>query len=347
MTHEVLERLKDLQEVLSRKYVVEQELKEIPKSLNTKTEVVSRLKKTYIERNQQYEASKQKLTELGEQIRQAEHDRESSEALIVDISTQREYEALLKQIKEATEREQQFRKDLQKEERSFEEVEQAIRRDEDTIRQQEDELRIEQAKINDELSQRNTQLSELIGNEQKLTRDGLLSKDILFKFERIITKKEGIGIVPLKKGVCTGCNMILPLQFVNEVRSNKDDNPHFCPYCSMILYHDDSEEGYFDFVYDESLKFHEEDEDDFLDDEEMDEDRLHEAAMNENYTDEDIEDESDELIEGDDAEEDAVEDDDEEDEDDEEIVDELVTDDIEDADDDIDEDEEAGSEDDE
>lgn len=315
MTQEVLDRLKNLQEILAEKYKLEKELKDIPKSLNTKVEVVSRLKKSYIEKNQQYDATKQKITELRLKIEEAEKDREQSEAMIVDISTQREYEALLKQIREAGEREQQFRKDLQREERSYEEMGQNLVRDEATIQQQETELKDENAKITQETDERGKTLKGLVAEEKKLTGDGLLSKEIIFKFERIIMKKEGRGIVPLSKGVCTGCNMILPLQFVNEVRSNEDEQPHFCPYCSMILYHEDSDEGYFEFIYDEALSRHDED-DEVAEDDDVDEGRLMEAEMNESYLDDEGEEsadlgEDDELVPDDEDEiDDEIEDED-------------------------------------
>lgn len=320
MTQEVLDRLKKLQDILAEKYKLEKELKEIPKSLNTKTEVVSRLKKSYIEKNQQYDLSKQKITEFRLKIEQAEKDREQSEAMIVDISTQREYEALLKQIREAGEREQQFRKDLQREEKLFEEMAQTLLRDESAIQQQETELKEEHEKITHETDTRGHTLKQLVKDEHSLTHDGLLSKEILFKFERIIMKKEGRGIVPLRKGVCTGCNMILPLQFVNEVRSNADDQPHFCPYCSMILYHEDSDEGYFDFIYDEALSRHDDD-DDVTEDDDVDEGRLMEAEMNEGYLDDESDDSGDAVEEEEVIADDEIEDDDADDLDDDVVDD--------------------------
>jgi len=314
MTHEVLDRLKKLQEILAEKYKLEKELKEIPKSLHTKSEVVNRLKKAYLDKNQLYEQTKEKITDYKFKIEQAETDRAQSEAKIVEISTQREYEALLKQIKDAGEREQQFRKDLLREEKIHEELSSSLVHDEQAIQIQETELKDEQERITQELDKRNGTLQILIKNESDLVGDGLLNKEIIFKFERIIMKKEGKGIVPLRKGVCTGCNMILPLQFVNEVRSNTDDLPHFCPYCSMILYHEDSDDGYFDFIYDEALGRGEDE--DVFEDEDVDEGRLMEAEMNEGYLDDENEDKID--IEDDDevvSEEDEIDDEDEIDED--------------------------------
>lgn len=282
----VLEKLQSLQDVLSQKYQIENELKEIPKSLQTKQEILNRLKKTYLEKNQQYDDTRIKLVDLRGKIEQAGKDREQSEAMIVDISTQREYEALLKQIKDASEREQQFRKDLQREEKLYEEISQQIQREETMISTQEAEFKAEQAKITDETDKRSSIVAKLEKEEAKLISDDVLDPEIIFKFRRIIRKKEGKGIVPLRKGVCTGCNMILPMEFVNEVRSG--DHIFFCPYCSMILFHEDSDDTYFTFDLD--ALHNRQEEDDIYDDEELDEARLMEEEMKEG-TDDDYEDE--------------------------------------------------------
>jgi len=68
-----------------------------------------------------------------------------------------------------------------------------------------------------------------------------LDEEIIYKFEKIVKKKDGIGIVSIRKNVCMGCNVILPPQFVNNVRT--EATIIFCPNCSRILYyHDDDEQ---------------------------------------------------------------------------------------------------------
>lgn len=280
MVPEILEKLQALQEVLSQKYVVESELKEIPKSLATKQEILGRLKKSFVEKNAQYDESRIKLVDLRGKIEQAGKDREQSEAMIVDISTQREYEALLKQIKDASDREQQFRRDLQREEKAYEELGSVIEREGALITQQESEYTAEQEKIASELDKRKSILTKLDKKEAALTNDDILDPEIIFKFRRIIRKKEGRGIVPLRKGVCTGCNMILPMEFVNEVRSG--ESIFFCPYCSMILFHEDTEDSYYAFDFDSMNSYDE----DAGDDEELDEALLMEEEMKESIFDE-------------------------------------------------------------
>jgi len=239
MARTVYDKLRALQEVLSKKFDVEKEIQEIPKSLATKTELLNRLKKSFMEKSATYEAAQARSTELDQKLTDAEQSRESFEGQMDVIKTQREYEALDKEIKDATEKEQQLRKELQREQGSLEELKGAIEKEEMMIRKQEEDVKEEQSKIKVKIKDKNGELKKLQGEEKKITPG--LDEDILFKFERIIKSKSGLGIVSLTKGVCTGCYMILPPQFVNMVRLG--ERVEFCPYCSRILFYQEDEEG--------------------------------------------------------------------------------------------------------
>jgi predicted nucleic acid-binding Zn-ribbon protein len=242
MIQDVFEKLKTLQDILSRKFEIETEIRDIPKTLATKTEMVNRLKKSYIEKNEQYEQIKLRIKNLREKMQEAEANREKLEGHMDAIKTQREYEALDKEIRDASEKEMQFRKDLQKEEKVLEEMVHTLERDESLIREEEEELNQEQEKIKTESDLKRQQLLGL-EKEETETIPGLDS-EMLFKFERIIRSKSGLGIVPLKRGVCSGCHMILPMQFVNDVREGK--TIMFCPYCSRILFfQEDGDETFY------------------------------------------------------------------------------------------------------
>jgi len=82
------------------------------------------------------------------------------------------------------------------------------------------------------LSEKRNDLDTLVKQESDLIPN--IDQEVLFKFERIIKSKAGVGIVPIHDNVCTGCHMQLPTQFVNNVRIGKDFM--FCPYCSRILF---------------------------------------------------------------------------------------------------------------
>ena len=275
----IFEKLRLLQDILSEKIVLEQTIQEIPKLLLTQEELLARLKRTFIEKNQEYDKAKNAETEFRRLLFEAEALREKAEKNMDLISTQREYEALDKEIRDAAEKEQQYRKDLQREERIITDLDEQMRQSSDLIEQQELDLAERRKGVEEEIQVKKTQAKGLIEKEKNLTTD--MDPDVLFKFERIIRNKMGKGIVAIKGGVCLGCHMILPAQFANDVRLGKEIV--FCPYCSRILFYEESELGeeeFFDIEDTGSLS----DLDD-IDEEDYDEEEEEEEKVNIDYDD--------------------------------------------------------------
>ncbi|MBN1523729.1 MAG: nucleic acid-binding protein [Spirochaetales bacterium] len=247
MLTEVFEKLKSLQVVLSKKCEIEAEIEEIPRVLTTKIELLNRLHKTQADKQKLFEDTQHRIKMLRENTLNAEKEREENEKLMDQIKTQREYEALDKQIKDITVKEQDYRKELQRLEQSIEEIKVQIEKENTLIKKQEEDVKEEQAKIKNEIKDKQKVLKTLEKDESKITPG--LDEDILFKFERIIKSKSGLGIVPIKNGICTGCYMILPAQFVNDVREGVGIK--FCPECSRILFYSDEPIDESDYIFEE------------------------------------------------------------------------------------------------
>ncbi|MDA3948941.1 MAG: nucleic acid-binding protein, partial [Spirochaeta sp.] len=218
-----------------------------------------------------FEESRRRVADLRVRLQEAESDREKYESQMDQISTAREYDALEKEIRDASDREQQFRRDLQREEKDLEEQRTRLEREETMIKTEEEELEQERAKIDSETADRKEMLIEL-GRSEDETIPGL-DEELLFKFERIIKSKEGEGIVPIRNGVCTGCQLIVPYIFVNDV--SQCHQILFCPYCSKIVFHTDDDADL------EETGFSESDEESLLDlvDDEFDGDLFEEAEL--------------------------------------------------------------------
>jgi predicted nucleic acid-binding Zn-ribbon protein len=236
---DVFDKLRTLQDILSEKIVLEQEIQEIPKLLITQEELLSRLKKSFIEKNQDYEKAKIAEIEYRNLLMEAESSRERAEKNMDSINTQREYEALDKEIRDSSEKEQQYRKDLQREERLLVDLDEQMKQNASLIEQQEQELAARKTGIEAEVAEKAALVEKLLEREREITPG--LDPEVFFKFERIIKNKMGRGIVAIKGGVCMGCHMILPVQFANTVRLGEEIV--FCPYCSRILFYEESEQG--------------------------------------------------------------------------------------------------------
>jgi len=262
VTENELNKLRVLQDILSRKIRLEQTILEIPKQLVNLEEAYNRTRKSFIDKNLEYEKIKGAEEEARTLLKDAEAAREKAEKTISEINTQREYEALDKERHTAEEREQQYGREVQQKEKALLELGGQIKSHAELIEQQEKELAERRSVIEAEKAEKNAQIEALQKEEKQLTDD--LDKEVVFKFERILRNKMGIGIVAIKGNVCMGCHMILPAQFSNNVRLGEEFI--FCPYCSRILFYEetsDGEEVFFDSGDSGALYDPEEEEEDF------------------------------------------------------------------------------------
>lgn len=317
VTTEVFENLKSLQEILVQKYELEGKKSDAPKQLSNQEDLLAKTQKEFIEQKSNYDATQEKVTQLKAQLEEAVKSREEGEKGVANSTTHREYEALEKQITEAKLLEEQVRKDLQHEEKDLAELNERLKNSEELIKFQESELNSSRDSLNKELTSYDNKLAKLKVEEDKVTKNinmiyageenaELKAQEILFKFQRII-QRNSEGIVSVRNGVCSGCHMILPANFANEVREGEDIN--FCPYCSRILYYEevseDQAEDYFDIGAAGSLaglddEFEDEDSE-YGDDEEKeersefdDEEEFDEESEESEDEDEDSDDDSDE-----------------------------------------------------
>ena len=233
---EIFVKLQSLQNVLSRKYQIESEIENIPRNLQAKEAHLSEQKKTFIELNQSYEENQKELGQLRNDFADVEKLRMEAEERMDHIKTQREYEALDKEISEYANRELDMRHKLQSLEHKSQDLSEQLRAKELAFSLLEEEIEQERVQIEELLGRKRVEISELEKQEGKIAPN--MDEEMLYKFDCILRNKGGKGIVPISQGICSGCFMILPRQFMNDVRSSEE--VHFCPYCSRILFYDEA-----------------------------------------------------------------------------------------------------------
>ena len=310
-TKETFENLKKLQNILVKKYELEKKVSDAPKQLGNQEELLAKDRKEFIELKTNYDATSEKVTKLKAELEEAVKSREEGEKGVANSTTHREYEALEKQIAEAKLKEDDVRQSLQKEQKELDALNERLKDTENSIKFAEEELKTNKESIDSDIAKYNSQLSSLQTEEDKITPN--LKQETLFKFQRII-QRNSEGIVAVRNGVCTGCHMILPANFANEVRegeNNGDKDILFCPYCSRILYYEevseDQQEDYFDIGFAGSLAGFD---DDVIEDDEIEEDEDSESI--DEYSEESLDDDSELAEDEEDSDEDSDDQDDEE-----------------------------------
>jgi predicted nucleic acid-binding Zn-ribbon protein len=185
------------------------------------------------------ENDNKRLEELRKEKEGLKLNQEKYEGQISLIKTQREYEAITSEIAQIKEKLELIDEE---ELNVFQEIE-GIQKDLEEQTGLHDELKETiigmEKEINKQLSGKQKELEKCLKDKNQITAG--LDEEVIYKFEKIVKKKDGIGIVSIKQNVCMGCNMILPPQFVNNVR--REDDIIFCPNCSRILYYFEEIQG--------------------------------------------------------------------------------------------------------
>ncbi len=230
--------LKNLQSVLKDRFVLEEEIESLPQDLKIKQNALNNANAKYLELTENYNKAKNDYSSNSIKYDEAKTYREESEKKMDEISTQREYEALSKQIDDAKIKEQSLLKARTVSQTQVKDLEDQLAAQQTVCDQLAEDVRVESEKIDATIAEKQKLIDELDLRSNEL-REDIITDDLYKKFAMIVQNKKGVGIVPIHGQVCQGCHMVLPVQFVNDVRSNL--NIEYCPYCSRILFYEDSE----------------------------------------------------------------------------------------------------------
>ena len=230
---EVFAKLKDLQDILAQKNDLEAKISDTPRMLDEQSVLLNKLQDEFLKKNSAFEEVRAIVAHLRAELAEQESIRENGERGMDSITTHREYDSLEKQIADAKAKEAEIRSELIKEEKKMDELDTELKMAEDMIENQKSSIEEGKSSIQQQLDEYNEKLQEVKEEEQKVAEG--IDDETRLKFERII-KRNRQGIVSVKGIVCSGCHMILPAQFANEVRSGT--KVMFCPYCSRILFYE-------------------------------------------------------------------------------------------------------------
>jgi len=243
--------LLEYQSILTEKFKLLQKKKELPEILSSRMEILNKLKKSYLAKYNQFKNLEENIMENQRKMNELLLQKKNIEEKTKVIKSSREYEALDKELIYSQEKEEEYRFQLLQDQRIIEDLRNALEKDKISIKQQEEDIVKEQERINVELEKIEDELKVIEEKEKAIISE--IDENIKYKFEKIVKYKEGKGIVPVSKGYCNGCYLVLPPEFINNVR--KGDKIYFCPNCSRILYFTGEEESIFNFEEEEEENF--------------------------------------------------------------------------------------------
>ena len=155
-----------------------------------------------------------------------------TEARVFEIKTNKEYQAVLKEIEGAKKLNRQREEEILGILERFEELQKVARQGEKELegKRKEHELLIS------ELRERAAQFDQKMAAEvrEREERQKGIAPDLLGKYQMLLEKRQGLAVAPVFNGVCHACNMNLRPQLYIELQ--KQQNLILCPNCSRILF---------------------------------------------------------------------------------------------------------------
>lgn len=120
----------------------------------------------------------------------------------------------------------------------YEEMNQRFRSFEKTIEHENAQLKELQKHVESDLTTIDAGIQELRKMRNKY--ETLLDSDALQHYNRLVSHKDAVAVVPVINKVCQGCFMSVTAQTLNQLLSGKDIT--FCNSCGRILYLNNSNE---------------------------------------------------------------------------------------------------------
>jgi len=203
---------------------------------------IGKLEESFAAASRAVDAEKHRLEELTRAHRASEENlRKGVEQLkktkdrLLDVKTNKEYQAMLKEIETLEKKNSEIEDDIIL---KLEEMDSA-RKELKTAEQEFEALRLdyekEKKELEKELDLMDSEISGLLKEQEGLRTE--IETDLLKKYDRIRSHVNGRAVVPVWKSVCDACHMNIPPQMYNELQRSEEIMQ--CPFCSRIIYWDD------------------------------------------------------------------------------------------------------------
>lgn len=113
-----------------------------------------------------------------------------------------------------------------------EQIKSGVTKEKELLGQEEKKVKDELAKLKKKTDEIKQSTSEY--TESRKTYTPNIDQKLLSQYERVLAKRDGLALVPVRNNSCGGCHMELPPQRVNEVQLQ--EKLLVCESCARILY---------------------------------------------------------------------------------------------------------------
>jgi len=229
---EKMERLVALQTVDRKIQEMERAKEEIPQRLAS-------LEQEFNKEEEKLKAERTGLEKLQKDRRQKEKDLEEeidrvkkAEARVFEIKTNKEYQAVLKEIETAKKLNRQREEEILGILERFEEMQTQLGKHEKILEARRKEYQREVAELKQKAASFEAEMADEVRQRQAQEKE--IPQELLIKYRMLSEKRQGVAVARVINGVCQACNMNLRPQLYIELQ--KQDTLIVCPNCNRILF---------------------------------------------------------------------------------------------------------------
>jgi predicted nucleic acid-binding Zn-ribbon protein len=224
--------LLSLQQLDDKLSAISQKKKEIPERIQAIEEAFGEEKKKLEEHQQRLKAASLKQRALEKQLQENAEERKNKQKRLLEVKTNEEYKALLKEIEYAKQADSETEDEILALFEEIDSLEKSLQEKEQSTQENEQMLMEEKRRLEQEIPEIDKE-HQFLQHERK-TVCAELAPDILNDYEKIRARRAGQAVVRVRKEVCPGCHMQVPPQTINEVLQTGEIR--HCQYCRRILY---------------------------------------------------------------------------------------------------------------
>jgi predicted nucleic acid-binding Zn-ribbon protein len=178
-----------------------------------------------------------------EEIEQAKREQEEnldaeadnisrSEVRLKDIKTQKEYQAVSKEVSAAKKIKAELEDQILQKIGRIDELKAEIAVMEESLKSLEDNIESCKSETRQKIDEIEAAISADISDRESMVSD--IQPSLLKRYSMLRERRQGLAVVEARNGSCLGCNMNLPPQVYNDLY--KTGNLVTCPHCQRLLF---------------------------------------------------------------------------------------------------------------
>jgi len=226
------EPLIQLQEIDLQIQKIEDEKAQCPRHLEALREILQVKEEELHDLRDRLSDVRRRRTEVDDELQMETSRLGKSQQKLTAVKTNREYQALLKEIDEIKKANKTREDEIVTAMEEVETLEAEIKLKEEEVERTRTEVGAEQKRLQQIEAELNGEIASL--NRDREAVAGRVRKDLLARYHFLRDKRGGIAITAVVNAVCSGCHMNIPPQLFNELLRN--EKIHYCPTCQRLIY---------------------------------------------------------------------------------------------------------------